>query len=293
MLEVYKPVGADTLKPAYRDTPGRLHLDRHGRLPRRGLREPPRGAEGQRADRHLLGRPAEARIPQPHRSCPTGFIRHGLSPGRGLACRSWASRLAGPTWTSCMRTSRSTPIPAPPPAFRPHARERVVGIGFDMRGARERTQGAPIDLILPREGAGWDMEATAIVRGTRNLAAARKLADWVASRRPTSSMAATTRWSRTPTCEAPRRTTGQRRGQHGQERFSPGWPKTASASWLSGAAATRARPRRAEWTPPRRPDLWKAAFKGRLPVSGAQSAPGPAAIGILWTASRNQNEKRT
>lgn len=60
--------------------------------------------------------------------------------------------------------------------------ERLVGIGFDMRGASEKTKGAPIDLILPAEGAGWDMEATAIVKGTKNLAVAKKVADWVASK---------------------------------------------------------------------------------------------------------------
>jgi iron(III) transport system substrate-binding protein len=59
--------------------------------------------------------------------------------------------------------------------------ERLIGIGFDMRGAREKTQGAPIDIILPPEGAGWDMEATAIVKGTKNLAAAQKLADYAVS----------------------------------------------------------------------------------------------------------------
>ena len=32
--------------------------------------------------------------------------------------------------------------------------ERVVGISFDMRGAREKTNGAPIDVILPAEGSG-------------------------------------------------------------------------------------------------------------------------------------------
>jgi iron(III) transport system substrate-binding protein len=61
--------------------------------------------------------------------------------------------------------------------------ERLIGIAFDMRGAREKSQGAPIDIILPKEGAGWDMEATAIVKGTKNLAAAQKLADWSASRK--------------------------------------------------------------------------------------------------------------
>jgi iron(III) transport system substrate-binding protein len=60
--------------------------------------------------------------------------------------------------------------------------ERVAGIGFDMRGAKEKTNGAPIDIVLPKEGAGWDMEATSIVKGTKNLEAAKKIADWVASR---------------------------------------------------------------------------------------------------------------
>lgn len=60
--------------------------------------------------------------------------------------------------------------------------ERLAGIAFDMRGAREKTQGAPIDIILPKEGAGWDMEATSIVKGTKNLALAQKVADWGASK---------------------------------------------------------------------------------------------------------------
>jgi iron(III) transport system substrate-binding protein len=60
--------------------------------------------------------------------------------------------------------------------------ERAIGIGFDMRGAREKTAGAPIDIILAKEGAPWDMEATAIVKGTKNLAAAQKLADFAVSK---------------------------------------------------------------------------------------------------------------
>ena len=60
--------------------------------------------------------------------------------------------------------------------------ERVIGIGFDMRGAREKTAGAPIDIILGKEGAPWDMEATAIVKGTKNLAAAQKLADFAVTK---------------------------------------------------------------------------------------------------------------
>jgi iron(III) transport system substrate-binding protein len=61
--------------------------------------------------------------------------------------------------------------------------ERLIGIGFDMRGASEKTKGAPIDLIVPSEGVGWDMEATGIVKGTKNLEAAKKVADWASSKK--------------------------------------------------------------------------------------------------------------
>ena len=36
--------------------------------------------------------------------------------------------------------------------------------------------------MLPKEGTGWEMEATAIVKGTKNLDAAKKVADWAATK---------------------------------------------------------------------------------------------------------------
>src|SRR5215218_8030700 len=59
--------------------------------------------------------------------------------------------------------------------------ERLIGIGFDMRGASEKTKGAPLDLVVPKEGLGWEMEVTAIMKGTKNLEAAKKLADYSSS----------------------------------------------------------------------------------------------------------------
>lgn len=59
--------------------------------------------------------------------------------------------------------------------------ERVVGLALDMRGAAEKTKGAPIDVVIPKEGVGWEMEASAIVKGSKNLAVAKKVADWTAS----------------------------------------------------------------------------------------------------------------
>jgi iron(III) transport system substrate-binding protein len=61
------------------------------------------------------------------------------------------------------------------------AGESVVGISFEFRAARTKRDGAPIDIIVPSEGVGWDMEAAAIVAGTSNLEAAQTLMDWIIS----------------------------------------------------------------------------------------------------------------
>jgi iron(III) transport system substrate-binding protein len=69
--------------------------------------------------------------------------------------------------------------------------EHVIGLAFELRGSRLKQQGAPIDVVLPTEGLGWDMNAFAIVKGTHNLEAARKLADWASSKEAMQIYAAT------------------------------------------------------------------------------------------------------
>jgi iron(III) transport system substrate-binding protein len=59
--------------------------------------------------------------------------------------------------------------------------EYVLGISFEYRANREKAQGKPIDLVFPKEGLGWDLEAIGIHKGTKNLAAAQKLLDWAVS----------------------------------------------------------------------------------------------------------------
>ena len=56
--------------------------------------------------------------------------------------------------------------------------EVSVGVSFAFRGAKSKAKGAPLEIIIPEEGIGWDMEATAIVKGTKNLEAAKTLLDW-------------------------------------------------------------------------------------------------------------------
>ena len=58
------------------------------------------------------------------------------------------------------------------------AGEIPIGVSFAFRGAKSKAAGAPLDIIVPSEGVGWDMEATAIVKGTSKMAAAKTLVDW-------------------------------------------------------------------------------------------------------------------
>jgi len=60
--------------------------------------------------------------------------------------------------------------------------EYVMGISFEYRANTNKAKGAPIDLVFPKEGLGWDLEAFAIHKGTKQLDAAKKLADWASSK---------------------------------------------------------------------------------------------------------------
>jgi iron(III) transport system substrate-binding protein len=62
------------------------------------------------------------------------------------------------------------------------AGEYVMGISFEYRANTNKAKGAPIDLVFPKEGLGWDLEAFGIMKGTKKLDAAKKLADWASSK---------------------------------------------------------------------------------------------------------------
>jgi len=62
------------------------------------------------------------------------------------------------------------------------AGEYVMGISFEYRANTNKAKGAPIDLVFPKEGLGWDLEAFGIHKGTKKLDAAKKLADWASSK---------------------------------------------------------------------------------------------------------------
>ncbi len=61
--------------------------------------------------------------------------------------------------------------------------EFPVGISYELAAASARQKGAPIEGLMMKEGGGWDMDAAAILRGTKKPEAARRLMDFAASRK--------------------------------------------------------------------------------------------------------------
>jgi iron(III) transport system substrate-binding protein len=62
------------------------------------------------------------------------------------------------------------------------AGEFVVGISFEYRANDVKKKGAPVDVIFPKEGLGWDIEAIAIMKTTKKMDAAKKFVDWAATK---------------------------------------------------------------------------------------------------------------
>jgi len=61
------------------------------------------------------------------------------------------------------------------------AGEFPIGVSFEYRAVTTKKSGAPIDVIFPSEGLGWDLEASGIMKTTKKLEAARSLMDWLAT----------------------------------------------------------------------------------------------------------------
>lgn len=62
------------------------------------------------------------------------------------------------------------------------AGEFAIGISFEYRANQVKASGAPVEMVFPKEGLGWDIEATGVMKTTKNMSAAKALADWSASR---------------------------------------------------------------------------------------------------------------
>ena len=59
------------------------------------------------------------------------------------------------------------------------AGEFPIGVSFEYRAVTTKKSGAPIDIIFPTEGLGWDLESSGIMKTTKKLDAAKALMDWM------------------------------------------------------------------------------------------------------------------
>ena len=60
--------------------------------------------------------------------------------------------------------------------------ETAIGIGFLHDYSLEKEQGAPLELVSPCEGTGYEIGGVSILKGARNLDNAKLFVDWVLSK---------------------------------------------------------------------------------------------------------------
>ena len=58
------------------------------------------------------------------------------------------------------------------------AGERAIGVSFEYVALAMKQKGSPVAMVLPREGAGYEMEANALTRKGAGNPAAKRFLDW-------------------------------------------------------------------------------------------------------------------
>ena len=60
--------------------------------------------------------------------------------------------------------------------------ESVIGVSFCYASLALKRKGAPLEVVFPAEGSGWEMEASALVRKAKISPAARTFLDWASGK---------------------------------------------------------------------------------------------------------------
>jgi iron(III) transport system substrate-binding protein len=61
------------------------------------------------------------------------------------------------------------------------AGERAVGVSFEYVALEMKKKGSPVEMVLPKEGSGYEMEANALTKKGAKNPAAKQFLDWAAS----------------------------------------------------------------------------------------------------------------
>ncbi|GGH23087.1 putative 2-aminoethylphosphonate ABC transporter substrate-binding protein [Paenibacillus segetis] len=70
------------------------------------------------------------------------------------------------------------------PAKMAAAGEYPIGISFGYRAIEEKKKGAPVEVVFPKEGSGWDVEANGLMKKANINPAAKEFLDWAISDEP-------------------------------------------------------------------------------------------------------------
>ncbi|MCY9670623.1 putative 2-aminoethylphosphonate ABC transporter substrate-binding protein [Paenibacillus alginolyticus] len=62
--------------------------------------------------------------------------------------------------------------------------EAPIGISYGYSGIQEKKKGSPVEVIFPKEGSGWDMEANALVSKKDIKPESKLFLDWAISAEP-------------------------------------------------------------------------------------------------------------
>ena len=199
MLEPYTPKGADQLKPMFHSAKNPHDLDRHGRVARGHVLQHRRGRQEEAAEARIWADLDQARLQGLDRDAQSRFVGHGLPDGLRVAPDAWARQKA---WEFMDKLHQNIAVVH---ALRLGAL-RAGGEGrardrHRLRHARrqEKTKGAPIDIIVAKEGARLGHGSHGDRQGNeepRRGEEARRLRP--RAREPTSSTASTTRSSAIP-----------------------------------------------------------------------------------------------
>jgi iron(III) transport system substrate-binding protein len=181
LLEPYKPTGADALKEVFRDTKepyAWTGMDAYlGVICYNTVEAGKAGTTPPKGWKDLLDAKYKGKLVMPHpASSGTGYLMVGAWLQMMGESEGWKFMDALHENMAVYTHSGSAPC------VQAARGERLAGIALDMRGASEKTKGAPLEVIIPSEGTGWEMEASAIVKGTKNLEVAKKVADWTVTK---------------------------------------------------------------------------------------------------------------
>jgi len=56
--------------------------------------------------------------------------------------------------------------------------ERAIGVSFEYVAAKVKKDGAPVEMVLPKEGSGYELEANALTKKGKSNPAAKQFLDW-------------------------------------------------------------------------------------------------------------------